>query len=261
MQNKKILCSLYLHSLKPVVVKKLLFVLSLIFVFQTTYSQGKEFEPKITLKWAPTGLLLGDISLQGEYSFTKKSSLTAKIGFPAGRVHDANFDGHKVDMHMKAFSFLAGYRKYLSKKILEGFYIEPFFTYAHQTSDGTGEGTLDGQTVTMDFTNAYNGVGVGVQLGSQFIIGKRFVIDLFFLGPQLTSSTNNFRAVDTYNPAAWTNIQGDEAEQDIKDFLNQFPFIRNKVAVHVDNMNRTVTADFKGILMGIRFGVAIGIAL
>lgn len=223
-------------------------------------SAQKVFEPKITLKWAPTGLFLGDVSLQGEYSFAKKSSLTAKIGVPFRSPHDAMFDGHNVDMNMRAFSFLAGYRQYLSKKVLKGFYIEPFFTYAHQTSDGTGEGKLDNQPVTMDFTNAYNGIGVGVQLGSQFIVAKRIVIDLFFFGPQLTSSTNNFRAIDYTNSTAWNNIQADEAEQDIRNFLNQFPFIRNKVDVHVDSPNKTITADFSGVLVGVRFGVSFGIA-
>jgi hypothetical protein len=162
---------------------------------------------------------------------------------------------------MKAFSFLAGYRKYLSKQVLKGLYVEPFFTYVHHTSDGIGEGKLNNQSVTMDFTNAYNGIGVGVQLGSQFIIAKRFVIDLFFLGPQLTSSTNNFRAIDYNDSAAWNAIQADEAENDIRKFLNQFPFIKNKVNVHVDKPNRAVTADFKGALVGIRFGVSIGMAL
>jgi hypothetical protein len=242
-------------------VKKLPLVLILVFIYSFINAQDKAFEPKITLKWAPTGLIMGNASFQGEYSLLTKSSLTVKIGVPVGRPFDATFDGHEVDMSMKAVSFLAGFRRYLSKQMMRGFYIEPFFTYAHHTSDGTGEGELDGQPVTMDFTNAYNGVGLGVQLGTQFIISKRFVIDLFFFGPQITSSTINFRAVDPYNSGAWTIIQGDEAEQDIKDFLNQFPFIRNKVDVHVDNMNRTVTADFSGPLMGIRFGVSVGIAL
>lgn len=230
------------------------------FLLQNIHAQDKAFEPKITVKWAPTGLILGDLSLQGEYSFLKKSSLTAKIGLPFSRPYHATFDGHDVDMHMRAFSFLAGYRKYLSKQILKGFYIEPFFTYAHHTSSGTGEGSLDYQKVTMDFTNDYNGAGVGIQLGSQFIIAKRLVIDLFFFGPQLTSSRNDFRAIDQYNYAAWTAIQADEAEQDIRDFLNQFPFIRNKVEVHVDKTNRTVMADFKGPLVGVRFGASIGLA-
>ena len=224
------------------------------------HAQDTLFQPKITVKWAPTALLLGGMSLQGEYGFIKKSSLTAKIGVPFSRGFNATFDGHDVGMHMKAFSFLAGYRKYLSKQILKGFYIEPFFTYAHHSAYGTGQGTLDGQQVTMDFTNDYSGVGVGIQLGAQFIIARRLVIDLFFLGPQLTSSNNNFRAIDRYNYAAWTNIQADEAEQDIKDFLNQFPFIRNKVSVNVDQANRTVMADFQGPVVGVRCGFSIGFA-
>ena len=224
------------------------------------HAQDTLFQPRIAIKWAPTGLLLGGMSLQGEYGFIKKSSLTAKIGVPFSRGFNATFDGNDVGMHMKAFSFLAGYRKYLSKQLLKGFYIEPFFTYAHHTADGTGEGKLDGQQVTMDFTNNYNGVGIGIQLGAQFIIARRLVIDFFFLGPQLTSSTNNFRAIDNYHSDAWTDIQAGEAEQDIKDFLNQFPFIRNKVNVNVDQTNRTVMADFQGPLVGIRCGVSIGIA-
>jgi hypothetical protein len=242
-------------------VKKILYLIFLFFFVQDIQAQDKAFEPKITAKWAPTGLILGNISLQGEYSFLKKSSLTAKIGVPFTRSYRSTFDDNDVNMHMKAFSFLAGYRKYLSRQVLKGFYVEPFFTYVHHSSDGTGEGKLDNQSVTMDFTNDYNGVGVGVQLGSQFIIANRFVIDLFFFGPQITSSTNNFRAVDPYNSLAWTTIQADEAEQDIRDFLDQFPFIRNKVNVNVEKANRTVMADFKGALLGIRFGISIGIAL
>jgi len=176
-------------------VKKFSHLIVLCLFLHSVFAQ-REFEPTATLKWAPTGLILDDLSFQGEHGFFNKSSLTAKIGLPFNRSYRANFDGHEVTMSMKAFSFLAGYRKYLSKQMLKGFYIEPFFTYAHHLSDGIGEGSLDNQPVTMDFTNAYNGVGIGVQLGSQFIIAKRFVIDLFFLGPQITSSTNNFRAID-----------------------------------------------------------------
>ena len=241
--------------------KKIFCFITCLIVLQTADAQKKVFDPKITLKWAPTGLILGNLSLQGEYSFLKKSSLTAKIGIPFSRPYHTRFDNNDVDMHMKAFSFLAGYRKYLSKHILKGLYVEPFFTYAHHTSDGTGEGKLDNQPVTMDFTNNYNGVGFGVQLGAQFIIAKRYVIDLFFLGPQITSSTNNFKAVDPSFSMTWTTIQANEAEQDIRDFLNQFPFIKNKVDVHVDKPNRTVTAAFNGAVVGIRFGVSIGIAL
>ena len=58
----------------------------------------------------------------------------------------------------------------------------------------------------------------------------------------------------------WTSIEANEAEQDIRDFINDFPFIRNKTDVMVDNDNRTVTADFKGALPGMRIGISFGVA-
>jgi hypothetical protein len=216
---------------------------------------------KITLKWAPTGLILGNLSFQGEYGFGKKSSLTAKIGIPVNRMYEATYDDNNADISMKALSFLAGYRIYLSKQPLKGFYIEPFFKYVHHTSEGTGVGMLDNEEVTMNFTNDYNAAGIGAQLGTQFRIGKRVVIDLFFFGPELNSAKNNFKAVDISNSSAWNAIQSNEAEQDIREFLDEFPFIRKKVDVMVDANNRTVRANFKGALPGVRTGVSIGIAL
>src|ERR1044072_4002728 len=102
-------------------VKKLNLVLILVLVYFFINAQEKAFEPKITLKWAPTGLILGNVSFQAEYSLLTKSSLTAKIGVPLGWSHDANFDGREVDMQMKAVSFLAGFRRYLSKQVMQGF--------------------------------------------------------------------------------------------------------------------------------------------
>jgi hypothetical protein len=240
--------------------KKTLILLGLM-VFSTTMIAQDKAQPNLTLKWAPTGLVLGSISLQGEYNFGKISSLTAKIGIPVNKNYQAVYDDNDADISMKAFSFLAGYRMYMSKKKLRGFYLEPYFKYVHHTSEGIGSGSLENSPVTMSFSNEYNGTGVGLQLGAQFIIKNRFVIDLFFLGPEINSASNRFKAVDISNSIGWTTVQANEAEQDIHDFLDQFPFVRNRVDVMVDKPNRTVKADFKGALPGIRTGFSIGIAL
>lgn len=215
--------------------------------------------PRVLVKWAPTGLFLGSISLQGEYNWGKHS-LTAKIGVPANTHHHLTYQDKDADFTMKATSFLAGYRTYLSKKQLRGLYLEPYFKYVHHTAEGIGNATLSGDPVIMDFTNNYNGIGVGAQLGAQFIIGKRFVIDLFFLGPEINSARDDFKAVETSHSLPWTSVQADEAEKDIRDFVNKFPFIRNKVDVMVDKTNRTVTTNFKGIVPGLRVGVSLGVA-
>lgn len=238
---------------------RILFVI--LFFCQFLKAQESAYDPKITLKWAPLGLLLGNVSLQGEYTFGNKSSLTAKIGVPVKKMWEAIYDNNDADISMKTIAFLAGYRKYLSQQKLKGIYLEPFFKYVHHTSEGIGHGMLDGQPVTMNFTNEYNAVGVGLQLGVQFLIKKRIVLDIFFLGPEINSATNNFKAIDISNSSGWNNLQASEAEQDIRNFLDEFPFIRKKVDVMIDTPNKTVRADFKGGLPGLRTGFSIGIAL
>lgn len=221
--------------------------------------QSNSYMPNISLKWAPTGIVFGNINLHGEYNFGK-NSLTVKIGFPFTKRQAFQFDNKDADFTIRATSFLAGYRTYLSKKHMKGLYFEPFFKYVHHISEGTGNAVLNGDNVIMNFTNDYNGIGVGAQLGTQFLIAKKFVIDLFFLGPEINSSRINFKAVETSSAIPWTSVQASEAEQDIRNFIDQFPFIRNKVNVLVDQNNKTAMANFRGALPGYRIGVSFGFA-
>ena len=112
----------------------------------------------------------------------------------------------------------------------------------------------------MNFTNDYNGVGFGVQLGAQFFISKHFVVDFFFLGPEINSAKNNFKATETSGVLPWSYAKANEAERDIRDFIDKFPFIRNKVNIKVDQNNKIVMANFKGMIPGYRIGFSFGYA-
>jgi hypothetical protein len=219
-----------------------------------------DYVPKANIKWAPTGLIVGSFSLQGEYALGKHSSLTAKIGIPSGANYTVDFDGDDTDFKMKATSFMAGYRLYISQKSMKGLYFEPFVKYVNHIAEGTGRSTLGIRNVSMDFTNDYDAFGIGAQLGAQFRIGNRFVIDLFLIGPEINSAKNSFKATEMGNTIPWTQIEASEAERDVKDFIDDVPFIRNKTKVNVDRDNKTVTADFKGALPGFRTGISFGIA-
>lgn len=214
----------------------------------------------ISVKWAPTGLVLGSLSLQGEYNFGGRSSLTAKIGLPVNARHEFAYEADNANFNMKATSFLAGYRMYTSKRNLSGFYIEPYFKYVHQSSEGAANSNLNGRPVRMTFTNEYNGAGIGAQLGVQFLVHKRFVIDLFFLGPEINSASNKFRSAEIAHTLPWTEVEANEAKRDIEDFIDQFPFIKNRTHIVADENNRTVMADFKGALPGLRTGISFGFA-
>jgi hypothetical protein len=130
----------------------------------------------------------------------------------------------------------------------------------HHTSEGAANSTLGSRPVRFGFTNDYNGAGIGAQLGAQFLIKNRVVIDFFFLGPEINSSTNDFKAIELTSTIPWNTIEANDAEQEIKDFIDEFPFIRNKTKVMVDPNNRSVFADFKGALPGMRIGVSFGVA-
>jgi len=218
-------------------------------------------QKKVAIKWNPIGLAFGSINLLGEYKLTKRSSLTAKIGIPIEKNYDADYDGNDASIKIKATSFLAGYRLYLSKKGMKGFYFEPFFNYLHHEGMGVGQSTLNGQPVTMNIITDYSGYGIGAQLGMQFLVAKRIVIDLYFLGPELNSADATFKSHEVTNTLPWNSSQAAEAEQDARDFINDIPIIGKKINLTVDQNTRTVTATYNGLLPGFRAGVAIGIAL
>jgi hypothetical protein len=241
--------------------KTILFLISFFNIYQSFSQEQKDTiqKPNITIKWAPTGLILGSISLHGEYGFGSKS-LTAKIGLPSNTRHTFQYENEDAIFHLKATSFLAGYRMYMAKKELRGLYFEPFFKFVHHTSEGTGYSILDNQRVKLNFTNNYNGFGAGAQLGAQFLIKRKFVIDFFFLGPELNFASNKFKAIEESNTLPWTSTQGYQAEDDIKKFISKFPFLRRNTDIMVDRENRTITAEFKGPVPGYRIGVSFGLA-
>ncbi len=232
-----------------------LLLLSIIF-FSSLQAQ-----PKVAIKWAPSGLLVGNISILGEYSLGKHSSLTAKVGIPAQRSYTPKYDNNDANFNVKATSFLAGYRLYLSHKSLRGFYFEPYFKYVHHSGEGTGSGTLNSQPVVLNFTSDYKGSGIGIQTGVQFLFGKRVALDFYFLGPEINSGEVNFKTVEVTNTLPWNSTQASEAQQDARDFLDKIPVVGKKTTLTVDQNNRTVIADYKGLLPGFRAGIAIGIAL
>jgi hypothetical protein len=225
------------------------------------FNSSLQAQRKVALKWAPTGLLAGNISILGEFKVTKHSSLTAKIGTPSQRTYTSKYNNQDASFSLKATSFLAGYRIYMSHKSLRGFYFEPYFKYVHHTGEGSGNSTLNSQPVVMNFKSDYTGSGIGIQSGFQFMIAKRIVFDFYFLGPEINSSDVSFKTIEVTNTLPWNSAQTTQAQQDAKDFLDKIPVIGKKVSLTVDANNRTVIASYKGLLPGIRTGIAIGIAL
>ena len=232
-----------------------------LFFFCNASAQEQIFAiPRTTIKWAPASLLVGNFSLQAEYNLKNRHSFTAKLGIPAAVKHTITYQERKAELTMKATAFLAGFRTYFRDQHLAGFYFEPFFKYVVHKSTGLGKGSLVNKPIVYDFTNRYEGTGFGLQLGYQWRIKEKFIIDLFFFGPEINSSLNNFTAVEITQTDAWTAAEAAEAESVTREFLNGFPFIKNRFEVSVVRETRTIKADFIGAVPGVRTGVSIGFA-
>ena len=81
--------------------KKFIVTFLMLSFFLAVHSQEKSLLPYVSIKWAPAGLYLGNLSLQGEYSFGK-NSLTARIGIPVNHRHTFSYDGKDAVFDMKA---------------------------------------------------------------------------------------------------------------------------------------------------------------
>lgn len=229
----------------------------LLLYFAVTNIHGQQ-EPSIIAKVAPASIFGGKVTFGGEYNFKHRNSVTLLVGVPAAITHRFDYDDKESDVDFKGFSLMAGYRYYLGKKSASGMYIEPYLKYLKHEGEGELEGTLENETARFYTTTKYEGYGLGAQIGAQFLLGKRFVIDLFFFGPEANMSTFSSNSVDVSSNIPWSDFKAEEAENDIREALDDIPLLKNNTEVEVNQAQKRVTTKFDGFLPGFRFGLSFG---
>jgi uncharacterized membrane protein YfhO len=129
-------------------------------------SEDKEFSPSGAVKWNPESLFLGKVGLFGEYNFKQKRSITLGIGIPYNKTLTYKLDSKDQDITMKTFSVMGGYRMYMGKKDMKGFYFEPYLKYLKNDASILINSDLNGRPVDFVTTSNYSGFGLGLQLGA-----------------------------------------------------------------------------------------------
>lgn len=237
-------------------------ILTTLFIVLLSFSSRSQTETEtdraIGIKWAPAGIAFGKITLGGEYNLTSKSAATLTIGIPFNKTLTRDFDGDEESLVQKTFSIMGGYRLYLGDGDGAGLYFEPYLKYLKHEASATVDAEIDGTTRDFLLTTDYNGFGVGAQLGSQFLIGKKFIIDLYFLGPEANISKANVLMQELGNNLPWSPLAANDAENEIRDIIEDIPIIKNKAEVNVNAAAKNVTAKYNGFLPGFRFGVSFG---
>jgi hypothetical protein len=109
-------------------------------------------------------------------------------------------------------------------------------------------------------TSQFSSVGVGAQLGVQFMIAKRVTFDFFFLGPE-ANTVKHTMVMRDLSSTAWDASMAADAQDEANKMVDDLPIVGKKLQIAVDANKKTITSDYSGFLPGIRFGLSVGVRL
>lgn len=170
---------------------------------------------------------------------------------------DPNLDVGRFKMGSTAFTLEP--RFYLGKGAMKGFYIAPYARYSTfdlsfplkyeytETSTGT---TYNKEALFSGKVNAFSG---GLMLGTQFNLGKRVVLDIWWIGAHYGSSSGDLGFTPT---TPFTNDEQNAIRETVEDFdASPFKFeptvTANKATIKSDGPWAGVRG--LGINLGFRF--------
>ena len=170
---------------------------------QTTdsvHKPAKEFKNSIKLNIS--NRVIYDNAFQLSYERVIKKNQTLNIfggyqQFPGDVILELDNTELGDTKKRSGYSLGVDYRFYLSKEnkynAPHGVYLAPFISYYHFNSDRTLTHTdTAGTQSSANLNMQINFLNIGGELGYQFVLGKRWVIDAVLFGPAITNY--NFKA-------------------------------------------------------------------
>jgi len=217
------------------------------------------FAPSYAVKWNPLSIPFGKVSLFGEYNFKNRRSLTFHAGIPVETSTYWHIENERRKITMKSYSVMAGYRMYLGKHNMRGFYFEPYMKYMGSKGSFPYMDTKTPDSTVYVLSSNYHGGGVGAQLGVQFLVAKSITLDLFLLGPEANLSKWDIDLTEK-SDETWTLLDAKNAQDVLNDIVDDLPnFISENVKTSVDAPSKTVSAKYNGFLPALRVGLSIGV--
>jgi len=242
--------------------RKVFFFVTFFFIYSASiFSQGPSKDFKNTVKFNVSNMLLYDNSYQFSYEriIKENQSLNVFVGyqeFPLIKVDlGADTDIRKKNSRT-GYSIGAEYRFYLGSinkyTAPRGVYLAPFVSYFSFGTDRDISYTdpNTGVVSTANLSSKFNLTNLGGELGYQFVLWDRFVVDCVLFGPSLTRYKYNLK-LDGSLP----NIEDNEIYQKVIEAIkNKFPGI--------DGITGDEGVERKGVqsitAVGFRYNISIG---
>lgn len=228
--------------------KKLLFVpLIALISFATTYSQEN------VVKVGLGGLVFGNLKAGYERIISDNQSLTINAGMLIPRelpgFIEIDSELEDIDSELSSFSLSAEYRFYTGDNVApRGFYLAPYArlnNFSFKFND-----VYDGNEATVD--SDFSTLGIGLQLGYQWVISDLVTIDWYFFGLGLDR--------DVYSAKFTSDEQGfdyAELEEDIRTEVEDIPIIGKNF--ELETGDDYVKCETSFLFPGLRAGLSIGI--
>ena len=224
------------------------------------FSQSNSRDFKNSVKFNVTNTLLYDNSYQFSYEriIKENQSLNVFAGyqeFPLITVDLSDDASFSKKNNRDGFSIGADYRFYLGSinkfKGPRGVYLAPFVSFFQFGTDRDINYTDSNNVVnTVNLSSKFNLTNIGGELGYQFVLWDRFVIDCVLFGPSLTHYKFNAK-LDGSIPGIEDNEVYQKVIQAIKD---KFP--------GVEGITGDEGIEKKGVqsitAVGFRYNISIG---
>ncbi len=222
--------------------------------FETNYQYNNI--PKINVM----AMLFNNISLYYERAFYP--NVTASLGFgvkssgKSQKLFEANDYNLTADIgSINGYSITPEFRYYLKtceENLPAGFYTGLYFRYNVYQSSANFKHQLPDSVPSYFISDArLRELGVGIQLGYQLVISKRFTVDFLFFGPRYSflKLTNEFNGEIT-----------ESAKKDVEDYVNS---VIERFGGKGDfDMKPSTSQKFSGSMgfPSFRFGISLGYA-
>jgi hypothetical protein len=223
---------------------------------QDTSKIANEKQYKNVIKLNITSWILYSNGVQMNYEriLSKNKSITifgGIIQFPMPSIIENSplqFDKNKSK---SGYVIGSEYRFYLSAENKDaaphGVYLAPFISYYHFNNQRYGRDTTNQDNLTLNTSMGF--LNIGGELGYQFVIKKRFVIDCVMFGPAITSYYFGVNLTG--------NTSGDYSErvQEILEAIKQkYPLLKD-----LSNGQKVSTSGISNFWsLGFRYAIHIG---
>jgi hypothetical protein len=216
--------------------------------------QEKEYKNVIKINLTSFILYTNGLQLNYERILSKKRSITlfgGVIQFPIPSSIANSSISLSSNKQKSGYSLGSEYRFYLTREnkdpIPHGVYLAPFISFYHFNNARAGRDTLNGDYLTLN--TSVNFFNVGGELGYQFVIKKRFVIDCVMFGPALSSYYFNVKL-----SGSTAADQSEQLQAILEALKDKFPLLKDLSSS--EGVSKNGISNFWSL--GFRYAIHIG---